>query len=78
MYSTLSTIIKAIVQFSIVVKLSAFVVLLVNAVLSVFFSLIVPNCTFLDVFQSAPMVFMSAFGLVLSIVLCYVEISSPK
>ena len=78
MYQNISSLIKALVQFSIIVKLSAFSVLLFNAVVSVFFSLIVPNCTFLDVFQSTFMVCFSTLGLILAIVLSYVELSYPK
>jgi hypothetical protein len=74
----MQTIIKSFVQFAIIVKLSAFLMLLTNAVLSLFFSLIVPNCTFMDVFQSPLMVFLSFIGLITTIILSYIELTSPK
>jgi hypothetical protein len=74
----MQTIIKSFVQFAIIVKLSAFLMLLTNAVLSLFFSLIVPNCTFMDVFQSPLMVFLSFIGLIATIIFTYIELSSPK
>ena len=74
----MQTIIKSFVQFAIIVKLSAFLMLLTNAVLSLFFSLIVPNCTFMDVFQSPLMVFLSFIGLITTIIMSYIELTSPK
>ena len=74
----MQNIIKSFVQFAIIVKLSASLMLLTNAVLSLFFSLIVPNCTFMDVFQSPLMVFLSFIGLLSTIIFTYVELSSPK
>ena len=74
----MKTIIKSIVQFAIIVKLSVGLVLLCNAILSVFFSLIVPNCTFMDVFQSPLMVFLSFIGLIITIIMSYVQLSLPK
>lgn len=74
----MQTIIKSFVQFAIIVKLSAALMLLTNAVLSLFFSLIVPNCTFMDVFQSPLMVFLSFIGLITTIILSYIELTSPK
>ena len=74
----MQNIIKSFVQFAIIVKLSASLMLLTNAVLSLFFSLIVPNCTFMDVFQSPLMVFLSFIGLITTIILSYIELTSPK
>jgi hypothetical protein len=74
----MQTVIKSFVQFAIIVKLSASLMLLTNAVLSLFFSLIVPNCTFLDVFQSPLMVFITSIGLIATIIFTYVELSLPK
>ena len=74
----MQTIIKSIVQFAIIVKLSVGLMLLCNAILSLFFSLIVPNCTFLEVFQSPLMVFLSSIGVIVTIIMSYVELSLPK
>lgn len=71
-------IIKTIVQISIVVKVSAFFVLLMNAIISLFVSLLMKELSFLDVFQSPFMIMLSILSLIVSSLVFLTELSSES
>jgi hypothetical protein len=71
------TLIKPIIAVSIALKLSAFFTIVFSATISLLFSIITP-ATFMGVLHSTPMIIISVFVFVFSIVWALVELGFSK
>lgn len=77
MKNIFDTLIKPIITVSIVLKLSAFIALVFSATISLLFSIITP-ATFVDILYSTPLIILSTFVFILSIIWGFVELEFSK